>query len=352
MLFSIIMPAYNAEKFIEFSIKSVLAQTVSSWELVIVDDGSYDNTINICKNYSEKDNRIKIVECRNSGVSNARNIGVSYASGEYIVFLDSDDSLIENCIEIYLRLIKELCQDLIISNYYTQTTCIKKARKIDAQVISSKEKIEELFEMALRQSQYHGDKWFGNLHSVWGKCFKKSIIKAHSLKFNTNFFNLILYNNILYFNLYKTKNLKNNLMPLFINPIAFNSFYMSTKEKCYYLNYLYNFYTSLYTLNFPYSLTLNLKGICYKFVVENQVLKLRVGYSHFLTYNVQPEIFLKLVNPTTLTLYSNNKLILTQFASFLKLQKKTNLYKGTGIFYINECITLKKKNNNKNKNAK
>ena len=115
---------------------------------------------------------------------------------------------------------------------------------------------------------------------------------------------------------------------------------------------MYNFYTSLYTLNFPYSLTLNLKGIGYKFVVENQVLKLRVGYSHFLTYNVQPEIFLKLVNPTTLTLYSNNKLILTQFASFLKLQKKTNLYKGTGIFYINECITLKKKNNNKNKNAK
>ena len=178
------------------------------------------------------------------------------------------------------------------------------------------------------------------------------ITKNGILKFNTNFFNLILYNNILYFNLYKTKNLKNNLMPLFINPIAFNSFYMSTKEKCYYLNYLYNFYTSLYTLNFPYSLTLNLKGIGYKFVVENQVLKLRVGYSHFLTYNVQPEIFLKLVNPTTLTLYSNNKLILTQFASFLKLQKKTNLYKGTGIFYINECIILKKKNNNKNKNAK
>ena len=139
------------------------------------------------------------------------------------------------------------------------------------------------------------------------------ITKNGILKFNTNFFNLILYNNILYFNLYKTKNLKNNLMPLFINPIAFNSFY--------------NFYISLYTLNFPYSLTLNLKGIGYKFVVENQVLKLRVGYSHFLTYNVQSEIFLKLVNPTTLTLYSNNKLILTQFASFLKLQKKTNLYK-------------------------
>lgn len=186
MLFSIIMPAYNAEKFIEFSIKSVLAQTVSSWELVIVDDGSYDETVDICKKYSEKDNRIKIVRCKNSGVSNARNIGISYATGEYIVFLDSDDSLIENCIEIYQRLIKESRQDVIISNYYTQTTYIKKARKIDAQVISSKEKMEELLEMALRQSQYHGDKWFGNLHSVWGKCFKKSIIKAHRLKFNTN----------------------------------------------------------------------------------------------------------------------------------------------------------------------
>lgn len=186
MLFSIIMPAYNAEKFIEFSIKSVLAQTVSSWELIIVDDGSYDNTVNICKKYSEKDSRIKIVRCKNSGVSNARNIGISYAIGEYIVFLDSDDSLMESCIEIYQRLIKESCQDIIISNYYTQTRCIKKARKIDAQVISSKEKIEELFEMALRQSQYHGEKWFGNLHSVWGKCFKKSIIKANSLKFDTN----------------------------------------------------------------------------------------------------------------------------------------------------------------------
>lgn len=186
MLFSIIMPAYNAEKFIEFSIKSVLAQTVSSWELVIVDDGSYDKTVNICEKYSEKDSRIKIVRCKNSGVSNARNIGISNAAGEYIVFLDSDDSLTENCIEIYQRIIKESCQDVIISNYYVQTTCIKKARKIDAQVINAREKIEELFEMALRQSQYHGDKWFGNLHSVWGKCFKKSIIMAHSLKFNTN----------------------------------------------------------------------------------------------------------------------------------------------------------------------
>ena len=65
------------------------------------------------------------------------------------------------------------------------------------------------------------------------------ITKNGILKFNTNFFNLILYNNILYFNLYKTKNLTNNLMPLFINPIAFNSFYMNTKEKCYYLNYFY-----------------------------------------------------------------------------------------------------------------
>lgn len=186
MLFSIIMPAYNAERFVEFSIKSVLAQTISSWELVIVDDGSCDNTVNICEKYSKKDNRIKIVRCKNSGVSNARNIGISYATGEYIVFLDSDDWLIENCIEIYQRLIEESCQDVIISNYYTQATCIKKARKIDVQVINSPEKIEELLEMALRQSQYHGDKWFGNLHSVWGKCFKKNIIQVHSLKFNTN----------------------------------------------------------------------------------------------------------------------------------------------------------------------
>ena len=172
------------------------------------------------------------------------------------------------------------------------------------------------------------------------------------LKFHTNFLNMYFSNNILYFNLLKTKNINNKFKPLYINPILLQTNYSIKKNKQYYLNYLYNFYNSLYILTFPYSLTLVLKGIGYKFVVSNNTIKLRVGYSHFLTYIVKDEIFFKLVNPTTLTLYSNNKLILTQFVAFLKLQKKTNLYKGTGIFYIDECINLKKKNNNKNKNAK
>lgn len=172
------------------------------------------------------------------------------------------------------------------------------------------------------------------------------------LKFYTNFLNVNFSNNILYFNLLKTININNKFQPLYINSILLQTNYIMNKNKQYFLNYLWNFYNSLYVLTFPYSLTLILKGIGYKFVISNNNLKLRVGYSHFLTYTVKNEIFLKLVNQTTLTLYSNNKLILTQFAAFLKLQKKTNLYKGTGIFYIDECINLKKKNNNKNKNAK
>lgn len=172
------------------------------------------------------------------------------------------------------------------------------------------------------------------------------------LKFRTNFFNFIIYNNIIYFNLQKTKNLTNNLMTLFLNPIILQNAYVIKTTKQYYFNYLLNFYNSLYYLNFPYSLTLTLKGIGYKFVLSDHDIKLRVGYSHFLTYKLRPEIFFKLINPTTLSLYSNNKFLLTQFASFLKLQKQTNLYKGTGIFYIDECVNLKKKNNNKNKNAK
>lgn len=91
-LVSIVMPAYNAEKYIEESIKSVLYQTYSNWELIIVNDCSLDNTYEIAKKYQEKDSRIKLYSLfKNQGVANARNIAINNAKGKYIAFLDSDD---------------------------------------------------------------------------------------------------------------------------------------------------------------------------------------------------------------------------------------------------------------------
>jgi teichuronic acid biosynthesis glycosyltransferase TuaG len=91
-LISIIMPAYNCEKYIEKAINSVIDQTFYAWELIIIDDGSKDNTVKIIKKMSSKDSRIRFYKNeKNLGVSATRNRGISIASGDWIAFLDSDD---------------------------------------------------------------------------------------------------------------------------------------------------------------------------------------------------------------------------------------------------------------------
>lgn len=92
-LFSVIVPAFNSETFIEDCINSVLSQTETNFELLAVDDGSTDGTLPLLQNLSKKDARIKVFHQENLGHTGARNTGLSHASGEYIVFLDSDDLL-------------------------------------------------------------------------------------------------------------------------------------------------------------------------------------------------------------------------------------------------------------------
>ncbi len=116
----------------------------------------------------------------------------------------------------------------------------------------------------------------------------------------------------------------------------------------YYKNYLITLYNNLYYLNYNYNFTIILKGVGYKFVDDNNFIKIRIGYSHFIEYKKDFDIYFVIKNPTTLTLYSNNKFLSKKILSNLKLYKKPNLYKGTGVFYEDEIIILKKKNNNKN----
>jgi len=192
---------------------------------------------------------------------------------------------------------------------------------------------------------------FKNLRLILTHKYLIIITKNGIIKFQTNFYNLFINNENLYFDF---NNYTINILPIMFYYANKNYINLTTKIKLlkFYKNYLNNFYNAIYSAIYPYKITLLLKGIGYKFVIENNILKIRVGYSHFISYKLNPEIYFNIENPTTLTLYSNNKLILTKVASFLKHQKSINFYKGTGIFYIDECITLKKKNNNKNKNAK
>jgi len=107
-LFSIIVPAYNSALFINKCIESVLEQTHSRFELILVDDGSQDNTLEICESYARNDSRIKVLHKENGGHTSARNAGLQIASGSYILFLDSDDWLARETLE--------LCDNAILLN--------------------------------------------------------------------------------------------------------------------------------------------------------------------------------------------------------------------------------------------
>src|SRR5699024_344342 len=118
ILVSIIMPAYNSGNYIEEAIDSVLKQTYENWELLIVDDKSTDNTLNLIKKYSLKDSRIKYTSLnRNSGPAIVRNKAIDMASGDYIAFLDSDDLWFERKLEKQITFIYENNYNFTCTSY-------------------------------------------------------------------------------------------------------------------------------------------------------------------------------------------------------------------------------------------
>ena len=90
-IITVIIPVYNSEKYLEKTIKSILEQTYNNYEIILIDNGSTDNSAEICKKYQEKDKRVKVYIQSKKGVSNARNMGIEKATGGVICFVDSDD---------------------------------------------------------------------------------------------------------------------------------------------------------------------------------------------------------------------------------------------------------------------
>ncbi len=104
---SVIIPCYNIEQHLSKCIESILSQTYTNFELLLIDDGSTDGTLKICNKYGEKDSRIKVFTHSNSGVSYTRNRGINLATGEYIIFIDGDDYIKEDYIEKLLNGVEE-----------------------------------------------------------------------------------------------------------------------------------------------------------------------------------------------------------------------------------------------------
>ena len=116
-LVSIIIPLYNKERAIENTVKSVLRQTYNNIEVVIVDDGSTDNSRKIVEKISESDNRIFLYHKENGGVSSARNYGLKMAKGKWVTFLDADDEIMPNNVEVLINLVNKFNVEIGAANF-------------------------------------------------------------------------------------------------------------------------------------------------------------------------------------------------------------------------------------------
>jgi len=174
-LISIIIPVYNVEKYVDECIKSVINQTYQNIEIILIDDGSKDESGNICDEYGKKDKRIKVIHIDNGGVSKARNIGLDQAKGQYITFIDADDYVEEN----YIEQLYEQCKIDNVDISITGTTDFKddnleiecKSRKYK-KIINSETAIKEIL----------NEKFFVSV--IWGKMYKKEL--WNNIRFNLN----------------------------------------------------------------------------------------------------------------------------------------------------------------------
>lgn len=117
-LISVIVPIYNAETYLDKCISSILNQTYKMLELILINDGSTDSSLEICQKWQEKDNRVVLVNRENKGVSESRNEGIEIAKGKYISFVDADDYLDKNCFQMVMDSNEANNYDIVVFNYY------------------------------------------------------------------------------------------------------------------------------------------------------------------------------------------------------------------------------------------
>ena len=172
---SIIVPIYNASKYLKKCLDSILAQSYTDWECILVDDGSTDDSGLICEDYSKLDARFKVIRKDNQGVSAARNTGIKESTGEWLYFCDADDEMLQDGLNILINLTNH-GNDIIFGGYVecneeseTIATPLTKIQK----ELSKEEAIIELYQPSY--SNYEG--------YLWCKLFKANLIKDNGLFF-------------------------------------------------------------------------------------------------------------------------------------------------------------------------
>lgn len=168
---SIIVPVYNVEKYLQRCIESILTQTETDFELLLIDDGSKDKSGLICDEYAQKDERVNVIHKENGGVSSARNLGIEKANGEWICFIDADDYVRQD----FLSDIQQyLFNDVDIVHW---GFCYDNCGMIVEKPIVNKTNIMNMEEVC-KKDLFHG--------YVWSYLFKRDIIEKNRIKFHTD----------------------------------------------------------------------------------------------------------------------------------------------------------------------
>ncbi len=183
MLFSVIVPIYKVERYLERCILSVLSQSCADFELILVDDGSPDNCPDICDAYAKKDARVRVIHKENGGLVSARQAGVRIAGGEYVFCLDGDDALMDGALETAKKCIADTGADMVCFSH--QICKDGEAGKVMHDLaepgLYDKVRLEkEIYSKLLCDENMEHLHYF-----VWGKAIRRSLIHKHQLRIPT-----------------------------------------------------------------------------------------------------------------------------------------------------------------------
>jgi glycosyltransferase EpsH len=179
-LLSIIVPVFNTEQYLPRCLDSILSQSFTDFELLLIDDGSTDGSGWICDAYAEKDSRIRAFHKENGGVSSARNLGLKEAKGEWVCFMDSDDELMPNALQVMAdRAYNEV--DLVMAGYEVYNDVGEKTYSLEkciSNLMPNESAVKEMY--APTDYRYQG--------YIWNKLFRLSLISSNSIRFAEDIF--------------------------------------------------------------------------------------------------------------------------------------------------------------------
>lgn len=177
-LVTLIIPVYNAERYLRRSLDSVSAQTFSDMEVLLLNDGSKDGSLGICREYEKKDVRFRVIDKENSGVSDTRNLGMRLACGKYLQFMDSDDWLTPDATESLVQTAERDQCDFVIADFYR----VKGKRYVEKRHIR-REDVMSREEFAMEMAEDPADFYYG---VMWNKLYRREIVREHELFCDTS----------------------------------------------------------------------------------------------------------------------------------------------------------------------